>query len=108
MTAGYGPYYGVCAQLDGTEIVIGEWQGDYDRAEREAISAFKRYCGRAYVTIYLDGGSWRDVKTIPNVPGYEPRVTDAGGCLHPNCGEISPASCYCRYTLTPEQLARYA
>ena len=88
------PWYGVVALIGTREIVIGEWQGDYARAESEAISAFKRYHGKASVTVMMDGGSWRHVAVAP-FAGSVPVVIDAGFCLHPLCGQIPPEECYC-------------
>jgi hypothetical protein len=100
--------YIVTSQLNGKESDVYEG-GDYDKAEQMAISAFERSHRKAYVTVYLDGGSWRDVKAYPKhlAPNAKPVVTDAGGCLHPQCGEIHPLSCYCRYDMTPAEIERW-
>ncbi|WP_326827453.1 hypothetical protein [Streptomyces sp. NBC_01751] len=100
--------YDVVSMLNGKEELLYEGT-DYARAEREAISAFERSHRKAYVTVYLDGGSWKDVKALPKhlAPDAKPVVTGAGGCLHPQCGEIHPLSCYCRYEMTPEEIERW-
>lgn len=98
------PYYGVTAQFGQQERVIYDGT-DYAEAERLAVWAHRQYLGRAYVSVMLDGGTWRDVKHVPGDLSTA-RVTDAGFCLHPQCGEINPLSCYCADTMTPEERER--
>lgn len=104
--------YGVVSTMpDGRQDAVYEGT-DYAQAERLALSAYRRWYGAAYVSVMLDGGAWRDVKHVPgNVGGgglSTAVVTDAGFCLHPQCGQIHPLSCYCAATMTEEEKARYA
>lgn len=105
---GYGSsYYVVTAYLDGKEIEVYEGH-DYDRAEREAISAYKRYHGKAYVPLDTDGGSWKYVFGYPSTVKSEPVVIPTGGCPDPRCGQINPLECWCVYSMTDDQKKRYA
>lgn len=90
-------WYGVVAtHKNGSQTEIGEWEHDYDKAAREAINAYKRFHGKAYISLMEDGGTWKDVKVVPGVANPTPVVTEVGFCLHPECGQIHPSSCYCK------------
>lgn len=85
---------------------------DYDRAEREAMNAYRRYYGKRYVAILADGGTWKHVQCYPHAVTGKPdlstaRVTDAGFCLHPQCGQINPLYCYCVEYMDAETRERY-
>lgn len=101
--------YGAVSRMEGRETLIYEGPS-FEFAEQQAIHAYTRSYGRAYVSVLRDGGTWRDVKTIPfRIQGdHMPRLTDAGSCLHPRRGEIHPLTCYCADTMTAEERARYA
>lgn len=102
-----GPVYGVLSRLVGESEECVVYDGtDYAEAERRALYAHRMSHGRAYVSVMLDGGSWRDVKHVPGDPSSA-RVTDAGFCLHPECGQIHPLSCYCAATMSVEERARW-
>ncbi|MFF9649715.1 hypothetical protein [Streptomyces sp. NPDC014622] len=100
--------YGVVSTLDEKEELVYEGT-DYAHAEREAISAFERSHRKAYVSVSLDGGSWKAVQVLPKhlAPNAKPVVADSSFCLHSRCGEIHPLSCYCRYEMTPAEIERW-
>ncbi|MFD4608254.1 hypothetical protein ACFWOT_09070 [Streptomyces sp. NPDC058440] len=100
--------YIVSSILNGKDTLVYEGT-DYDRAEREAINAFERSHRKAWVPVDVDGGTWKAVKAYPKhlVPDAKPVVADAGSCLHPQCGQIHPLSCYCRYDMTPDEIERW-
>lgn len=103
---GFGQsWFGVTASYEGREYVVYDGT-DGDRAEREAVSVHLRYHGKAYVSIMMNGETWKDVKHVPGELRTA-RVSDAGGCLHPQCGEINPLSCYCALTMDEETRERY-
>lgn len=99
-------FYGVTARCDSTP----EWEiydgTDYDTAERLALSAYRLHHGRAYVSVLLDGGTWLDVKHVPGDLSTA-RLTEPSCCLHPQCGQINPLSCYCAEYMDTEQKERY-
>lgn len=98
--------YGVAATLpDGTQHEVYEGT-DYTSAERLAISTYQLHRGTAYVSVLLDGGTWRDVKHVPGDLSSA-RVTQSGGCLHSQCGQINPLSCYCGQSMTEQERERY-
>lgn len=100
--------YGVVSLLDGKETLIYEGE-DYGRAEREAINAYERSFRKACVSLSVDGDSWKWVKAYPKhlAPNAKPVVSEGTYCLHPQCGEIHPLSCYCRYEMTPAEIERW-
>lgn len=98
--------YGVVVSVSGVERVAYEGT-DYTEAERIALRRHRWFGGRGYVSVMRDGGTWRDVKHIPGNLASA-RVTEAGGCLHAQCGQINPLSCYCREHLSEEDRAYYA
>jgi hypothetical protein len=101
------PYYGVSARLgDGPEEEIYDGT-DYAQAERLAVRAYVRYRGAAYVSVLLDGGTWMDVKHVPGGGLSTARLTEPSCCLHPQCGQINPLSCYCVHSMDAETRERY-
>jgi hypothetical protein len=104
-----GAFYSVCSSIDGKEEQLIYEGSDYDRAERAAISAFERSFRKAYVSLSNDGGSWKYVFCLPRerVKDAKPVVIDCGFCIDPRCGEINPLDCWCRYSMTPEEIERY-
>lgn len=103
-------YYGVSARVGQEEREIYEGT-DYAEAERLAVSAYRRYRGNAYVSVLLDGGTWMDVKHVPNSHGPDDlstaRLCEPSCCLHPQCGQINPLSCYCVHSMDAETRERY-
>jgi hypothetical protein len=107
---GFGPVVlNVISILDGKETDVYEG-ADEKQAEREAINAFERSYRKAEVLVMRDGGSWKWVFCLPksHVNDAKPVLTQAGFCIDPRCGEINPLDCWCRYSMTPEQIKRYA
>lgn len=104
---GFGrAHYDVTAIIRGEHVTIYEGF-DQARAESQAISAYLRHHRNAYVSILQDGSSWRHVQSIPHDPRSAPQVTESPCCLHAQCGQIPPTRCYCRVSMTPEEIARY-
>ena len=99
------PYYGVTAQFGNQEREIYDGT-DYAEAERLALWAHRSYLGKAYVSVLLDGGTWASVKHVPGDLSTA-RLTEGSGCLHPQCGQINPLSCYCADTMDAETKERY-
>lgn len=98
------PVYGVVARHGDTEWEIYDGT-DAAEAEALAICTYRRHGGRAYVSVLLDGGSWRHVSHVPDDVSTA-ALTDSG-CLHPRCGQIHPLSCYCGQFMTPEERERW-
>lgn len=99
------PFYGVTAHIGTTEWEIYDGT-DYDTAEKLAISAYRRHHGKAYVSVLLDGGTWRDVKHVPGDLATA-QLCVPSCCLHPSCGQINPLSCYCEASMDDETRERY-
>ncbi|MFJ9900223.1 hypothetical protein ACIQPR_43535 [Streptomyces sp. NPDC091280] len=106
---GYGPLIiNVVSVLDGKETDLYEGT-DEKEAARLAINAFERSYRKAEVLVMRDGGSWKYVFAYPRVvQDAKPVVIDAGFCPDPRCGEINPLDCWCRFSMTPEEIKRYA
>lgn len=100
-----GPIYGVIIRVGDREL-DGYEGSDYTRAEASALNAYRRHYGHAQVSIMLDGGTWKDVKHLDNDLSTA-RVTEAGSCLHPQCGQINPLSCYCARYMDDATRERY-
>lgn len=98
-------YYGVTARIADNEIEIYDGQ-DPEEAQALAIGAYVQYGGGANVTILLDGGTWRDVKHVPGDLSTA-QLCEPSCCLHPQCGQINPLSCYCAAAMTEEEKERY-
>lgn len=98
-------YYGVTARNDHEEWEVYDGT-DYDDAQRLAVNAYLTHQGLVYVSVLLDGGTWRDVKHVPG-DLTTAQLTEPSCCLHPQCGQINPLSCYCAATMTEEEKARY-
>lgn len=99
------PYYGVTARNDHEEWEVYDGT-DAEDAERLAVNAYLAYHGKVYVSVLMDGGTWRDVKHAPGDLSTA-RLTECGFCLHPQCGQINPLSCYCAHTMDAETRERY-
>jgi hypothetical protein len=99
----------VVSILDGKETDVYEGT-DEKKAEREAINAFERSYRKAEVLVMRDGGSWKWVFCLPTsrVKDAKPVLTQSGFCIDPRCGEINPLDCWCRYSMTPDEIKRYA
>jgi hypothetical protein len=104
-----GDAYSVVSMLDGKESVVYEGT-DVKRAELEAINAYERSWRKAEVLIMRDGGSWKWVFCLPRerFKDAKPSVVESGFCTDPRCGEINPLDCWCRYSMTLEEIKRYA
>lgn len=105
---GYGRLIlNVVSILNGKETDVYEGT-DEKEAERKAINAFERSHRKAEVLVMRDGGSWKWVFCPPRkVQGAKPSLVEAGCCTDPRCGEINPLYCWCRYSMTPEEIERY-
>ena len=99
------PYYGVSRYVNGAEYEVYDGT-NYEAAERLAVQAYRKYFGKAYVSVLLDGGTWGSVKHIPGDLSTA-RLTEGSGCLHPQCGQINPLSCYCVESMDAETRERY-
>lgn len=98
-------YYGVTARNDHEEWEIYDGT-DYADAERLAVNAHIAHQGLVYVSVLLDGGTWASVKHVPGDLSTA-RLTEGAGCLHPQCGQINPLSCYCVHDMDAETRERY-
>ncbi|MEU8948809.1 hypothetical protein [Streptomyces sp. NPDC048489] len=99
--------YSVGSVVGDTDTLIYEGT-DYEQAERLALNAFERSHRKAWVYVNADGGSWKNVFAYPShIKGVKPLVIDAGSCPDYRCGQINPLECWCRYSMTPESIARY-
>jgi hypothetical protein len=99
------PFYGVTARVNGREVEVYDGT-DGSEAEALAIRAHIRYHGRAYVSVLLDGGTWHDVKHVPG-DLRTAQLCEPFCCLHPQCGQINPLSCYCVEYMDAETRERY-
>lgn len=100
-------WYGVTARTaDGTEHEVYDGQNG-GQAERLALEEYRRWQGAAYVSVLLDGGTWMDVKHVPGADLSTARLTEPSCCLHPQCGQVNPLSCYCAATMSAEERARW-
>ena len=104
--------YGVVSLKNGTET--DHYEGtDYERAAAAALRAFRSGHGRTSVFLMADGEGHQRVQCFPLGNGSgkpdmaTARLTNAGFCLHPQCGQINPVSCYCALTMSDEEKARY-
>ena len=98
-------YYAVSVHVNNAERDV--YNGTvYHAAERLAIQAYRKYFGKAYVSVLLDGGTWMDVKHVPGDLSTA-QLTEPSCCLHPHCGEINPLSCYCVESMDAETRERY-
>lgn len=98
--------YGVTVSARGGDWVAYEGS-DAAEAERIAIREHKRFRGQGYVSVMLDGGTWKDVKHVPGDLATS-QLCEPSCCLHLHCGQINPLSCFCGDTMDAESRAFYA
>ncbi|MFF4245200.1 hypothetical protein ACFYY2_12085 [Streptomyces sp. NPDC001822] len=100
--------YSVVSILDGKDADVYEG-ADAKRAESEAINAYHRLHGKAEVLVMQDGSNWKWVFGLPKhqFPDSRPQLVEAGFCTDPRCGQVNPLDCFCRYSMTPEEVARW-
>ena len=99
------PVYGVVANSGSQELEAYEGQ-DRIAAERIAVRTYRSHHGKADVSVLLDGGTWMSVKHVPGDLSTA-QLCEPSGCLHPQCGQINPLSCYCVEHMDAETRERY-
>jgi len=94
----YTEFAAIAELSNGSEKVIGEWQGSQnaEAAGAAALSAWHLYHGTAHVQIFVDGTPWAYVAVRPLTHEKAPFLCPSGFCWHSKCGQISPEECYCR------------